>query len=98
MLKPEADGFTPSDIQVLKTYGAAPYAASLKALEKEIKDLQQKVNEKIGMDSILGCIKASVANHPQVSRYGTAISTVFNCIDHLYRNRTPDWRHHTFGI
>lgn len=37
-----------SDIQVLKTYGAAPYAAKLKSLEKDIKDLQAKVNEKIG--------------------------------------------------
>jgi hypothetical protein len=36
------------DIQVLKTYGAAPYAAELKKLEKEIKDKQQSVNEKIG--------------------------------------------------
>jgi len=33
---------------VLKTYGAAPYAAELKKLEKEIKDKQQSVNEKIG--------------------------------------------------
>jgi 26S proteasome regulatory subunit T1 len=40
--------FHHSDIQVLKTYGAAPYAASLKAVEKELKELQQKVNEKIG--------------------------------------------------
>lgn len=37
------------DIQVLKTYGAAPYAAPLKKLEKDIKDLQTKVNEKIGI-------------------------------------------------
>ena len=36
------------DIQVLKTYGAAPYAASLKKLEKDVKELQTKVNEKIG--------------------------------------------------
>lgn len=43
-----ADGFTNRDIQVLKTYGAAPYAAPLKKLEKDIKDLQTKVNEKIG--------------------------------------------------
>lgn len=39
------------DIQVLKTYGAAPYAAELKKLEKEIKDKQQTINEKIGMFS-----------------------------------------------
>jgi 26S proteasome regulatory subunit T1 len=33
---------------VLKTYGAAPYAAELKKLEKEIKEKQQTINEKIG--------------------------------------------------
>ncbi len=37
------------DIQVLKTYGAAPYGAELKKLEKEIKDKQQTINEKIGV-------------------------------------------------
>ena len=37
-----------SDIQVLKTYGAAPYAAGLKRLEKQIKEKQTSVNEKIG--------------------------------------------------
>ncbi|KAK4947251.1 hypothetical protein LTR28_007674 [Elasticomyces elasticus] len=40
---------TDEDIQVLKTYGAAPYAAELRKLEKEIKDKQNSVNEKIGM-------------------------------------------------
>ena len=39
---------TDEDIQVLKTYGAAPYAAALKRLEKEIKEKQASVNEKIG--------------------------------------------------
>ena len=38
----------PRDIQVLKTYGAAPYAAGLKRLEKQIKEKQTSVNEKIG--------------------------------------------------
>jgi 26S proteasome regulatory subunit T1 len=38
-----------SDIQVLKTYGAAPYTSRLKGVEKELKELQQKINEKIGM-------------------------------------------------
>ncbi|KAK4948806.1 hypothetical protein LTR28_007345, partial [Elasticomyces elasticus] len=38
---------TDEDIQVLKTYGAAPYAAELRKLEKEIKDKQNSVNEKI---------------------------------------------------
>ena len=33
---------------MLKTYGAAPYGAELKKLEKEIKDKQQTINEKIG--------------------------------------------------
>jgi len=37
------------DIQVLKTYGAAPYGAALKKLEKMIKDKQASVNEKIGV-------------------------------------------------
>lgn len=40
---------TESDIQVLKTYGAAPYANALKQLEKQIKDKQASVNEKIGV-------------------------------------------------
>lgn len=37
------------DIQVLKTYGAAPYGASIKKLEKQIKEKQQSVDEKIGV-------------------------------------------------
>jgi 26S proteasome regulatory subunit T1 len=37
------------DIQVLKTYGAAPYAAGLRKLEKQIKEKQTSVNEKIGV-------------------------------------------------
>jgi 26S proteasome regulatory subunit T1 len=37
------------DIQVLKTYGAAPYASALKKLEKQIKEKQTSVNEKIGV-------------------------------------------------
>lgn len=40
---------TDEDIQVLKTYGAAPYAAGLKRLEKQIKEKQTSVNEKIGV-------------------------------------------------
>ncbi|KAK9370386.1 P-loop containing nucleoside triphosphate hydrolase protein [Lipomyces kononenkoae] len=40
---------TEDDIAVLKTYGAAPYAASLKKLEKDIKDVQGRVNDKIGV-------------------------------------------------
>jgi hypothetical protein len=33
----------------LKTYGAAPYGAELRKLEKEIKDKQSTINEKIGV-------------------------------------------------
>lgn len=47
MVWDDADGT--SDIQVLKTYGAAPYANALKKLEKQIKDKQSSVNEKIGV-------------------------------------------------
>jgi 26S proteasome regulatory subunit T1 len=43
----------PRDIQVLKTYGAAPYAAALKRLEKQIKEKQTSVNEKIGVKVII---------------------------------------------
>lgn len=38
---------------MLKTYGAAPYAAALKKLEKDIKDKQTSVNEKIGKQARL---------------------------------------------
>lgn len=34
---------------MLKTYGAAPYGASIKKLEKQIKEKQQSVDEKIGV-------------------------------------------------
>lgn len=34
---------------MLKTYGAAPYATALKKLEKQIKEKQTSVNEKIGV-------------------------------------------------
>lgn len=37
------------DIQVLKTYGAAPYGAAIKKLEQQIKEKQQSVDEKIGV-------------------------------------------------
>ncbi|KPI36220.1 uncharacterized protein AB675_8879 [Cyphellophora attinorum] len=40
---------TDEDIQVLKTYGAAPYANALKNIEKQIKDKQTSINEKIGV-------------------------------------------------
>lgn len=37
------------DIQVLKTYGAAPYGVNLKKIEKDIKDLEKQIEEKIGI-------------------------------------------------
>ncbi|KAL1935852.1 hypothetical protein VTP01DRAFT_4992 [Rhizomucor pusillus] len=37
------------DIKLLKTYGQGPYAKLLKALEQDIKDVQKRVNEKIGV-------------------------------------------------
>jgi len=62
---------TDEDIQVLKTYGAAPYGAELKKLEKEIKDKQQTINEKIG-------VKESIpASHLHIS--GTSPPTANEC-------------------
>ncbi|KAK5990720.1 Protein CIM5 [Cladobotryum mycophilum] len=40
---------TDEDIQVLKTYGAAPYGSAIAKLEKQIKEKQQSVDEKIGV-------------------------------------------------
>ncbi|SCU93985.1 LAFA_0F19240g1_1 [Lachancea sp. 'fantastica'] len=37
------------DIQVLKTYGAAPYADKLKATEKDLKDIEARIKEKAGV-------------------------------------------------
>ncbi|RLV89544.1 26S protease regulatory subunit 7 [Spathaspora sp. JA1] len=37
------------DIQVLKTYGAAPYATSLKEIEKDLKDIEERIKENIGV-------------------------------------------------
>ncbi|AET41533.1 proteasome regulatory particle base subunit RPT1 Ecym_8250 [Eremothecium cymbalariae DBVPG len=44
-IKPLTEG----DIQVLKTYGAAPYAAKLKSTEKDLKDIEQRIKEKAGV-------------------------------------------------
>ncbi|KAJ2916026.1 hypothetical protein MD484_g4400, partial [Candolleomyces efflorescens] len=38
-----------SDIQILKTYGQGPYATKLKDVEKDIKDVQKRINEKLGV-------------------------------------------------
>ena len=45
---------------MLKTYGAAPYAAQLKKLEKEIKEKQQSVDEKIGVKVCIVIVAAYV--------------------------------------
>ncbi|GAV51896.1 hypothetical protein ZYGR_0AF03670 [Zygosaccharomyces rouxii] len=37
------------DIQVLKTYGAAPYATKLKQTERDLKDIEQRIKEKSGI-------------------------------------------------
>ncbi|ANZ77570.1 BA75_04579T0 [Komagataella pastoris] len=38
------------DIQVLKSYGAAPYATQLKKLEKDMNDIENRIKEKIGIE------------------------------------------------
>lgn len=40
---------TEGDIQVLKTYGAAPYAGKLKETEKDLKDIENRIKEKAGV-------------------------------------------------
>ena len=37
------------DIAILKTYGVGPYAKELKKLETESKEIQKRVNEKMGV-------------------------------------------------
>ncbi|SJM82056.1 26S protease regulatory subunit 7 homolog [Zygosaccharomyces bailii] len=43
--KPLSEG----DIQVLKTYGAAPYAAKLKETEKDLNEIEARIKEKAGV-------------------------------------------------
>ncbi|PPQ78155.1 hypothetical protein CVT25_015488 [Psilocybe cyanescens] len=38
-----------SDIQILKTYGQGPYAKQIRDAEKDIKDIQARINEKLGV-------------------------------------------------
>ncbi|KAH3663547.1 hypothetical protein OGAPHI_004948 [Ogataea philodendri] len=38
------------DIQVLKTYGAAPYSQSIRDIEKDLKELEGRIKEKIGIE------------------------------------------------
>jgi 26S proteasome regulatory subunit T1 len=37
------------DIQLLKTYGQGPYAQRLKSIENELKEVQKRVNERMGV-------------------------------------------------
>ncbi|EJU05303.1 26S proteasome subunit P45 [Dacryopinax primogenitus] len=37
------------DIQILKTYGQGPYGLTLKKIETDIKEIQKRVNEKMGV-------------------------------------------------
>jgi hypothetical protein len=59
---------------VLKTYGAAPYGAELKKLEKEIKDKQQTINEKIGVKVTSLSRHAMPAHQLTLSRNQTLVS------------------------
>ncbi|EEQ39249.1 putative 26S proteasome regulatory subunit [Clavispora lusitaniae] len=48
----ETDNVVPlseGDIQVLKTYGAAPYARQLKSIEADLKDIEDRIKENIGV-------------------------------------------------
>ena len=38
------------DIQVLKTYSAAPYSVSIKSIEKDLKELENKIKERMGIE------------------------------------------------
>ncbi|KAM5535612.1 hypothetical protein V8D89_010779 [Ganoderma adspersum] len=38
-----------SDIQILKTYGQGPYAGRLKKIDSDIKEVQKRINEKLGV-------------------------------------------------
>ncbi|KAI0075457.1 26S proteasome subunit P45 [Panus rudis PR-1116 ss-1] len=38
-----------SDIQILKTYGQGPYAHRLKKIEQDIKEVQKRIDEKLGV-------------------------------------------------
>jgi hypothetical protein len=76
---------------VLKTYGAAPYAAELKKLEKEIKEKQQTINEKIGT-YIIHCISGQAVRS---SCPGTTIQVVDQILGLPRRNFSILTRGHT---
>lgn len=58
---------TDEDIQVLKTYGAAPYGAAIKKLEQQIKEKQQSVDDKIGVKVRL----RPASQHPKCEANGS---------------------------
>ncbi|KIR27692.1 26S protease regulatory subunit 7 [Cryptococcus deuterogattii 99/473] len=54
-----------SDIQILKTYGQGPYSLHLKKIENQIKDIQKRVNEKMGVrESDTGLAPANLWDIP----------------------------------
>ncbi|KAL4065439.1 26S proteasome subunit P45 [Scleroderma citrinum] len=44
-----AIALTEGDIQILKTYGQGPYAAKLKKMDTDIKEVQKRIDEKLGV-------------------------------------------------
>lgn len=72
------------DIQVLKTYGAAPYGSAIKKLEQQIKEKQQSVDEKIGV---------KVPPTPSVTYTGSMPNE-----DVSHRNQTPVSPHPISGM
>ncbi|WVN89916.1 uncharacterized protein L203_105146 [Cryptococcus depauperatus CBS 7841] len=54
-----------SDIQILKTYGQGPYSLKLKKMENDIKDIQKRVNQKMGVrESDTGLAPANLWDIP----------------------------------
>lgn len=74
-----------SDIQLLKAYGAGPYAATIKRLEADIVDEMKAVNELIG--ECCCCGGGEAARPHRQSRCPQAS-----------RRARRDWRHRASGI
>ncbi|CAJ0627710.1 1999_t:CDS:10 [Entrophospora sp. SA101] len=54
------------DIALLKTYGQGPYAKELKKIDSDIKDVQKRINEKIGVkESDTGLAPPNLWRHGQ---------------------------------
>ncbi|CAG8535573.1 1697_t:CDS:10, partial [Acaulospora colombiana] len=47
--KEKMEALDENDIALLKTYGQGPYAKELKKIDNDIKDIQKRINEKIGV-------------------------------------------------